>query len=42
MTRLFDRLSFNRLAAAAMPEPMAVPSSTRPILIRSRFFKSQS
>jgi metal-sulfur cluster biosynthetic enzyme len=25
-----------------MPEPMAVPSSTNPILIRSRFFKSQS
>ena len=32
MTRLFERLSFKRFAAAAMPEPMAVPSSTRPIL----------
>ena len=33
----FRSLSFNRFAAAAMPEPMAVPSSTSPICTRSRF-----
>ena len=31
MTWLFERLSLRRLAAAAMAEPIAVPSSTSPI-----------
>ena len=36
------REEFFRRLAAAMPEPIAVPSSTSPIFTRSRFFRSQS
>src|SRR5262249_20469127 len=41
-TWLFERLSLSRLEADAMADPIAVPSSTRPIFTRSKFCKSQS
>ena len=42
IARLFDFLSFNLLAAAAIAEPIAVPSSTKPMRTLSRFCRSQS
>ena len=42
MILLFAFLSFIRFAALASAEPMDVPSSTRPMRRRSRFFSSQS